>query len=146
VPTTLDNELLAVVVGHSTLCLNVGNPGWEDARGYTVDPESLTMYFPVSKKYLDGRDLDAYSVLIWSNPRVIATGRLSSAANEADAASQYRALVSRGWEPDKAAYSLYDARSHKPRKNRFKLLISSLRRPELRDVRTRDARRVLGPA
>ena len=56
-----------------------------------------------------------------------------------------RILLAHGLEPDKAEYTLFDQRNHKPRKNRYKLIVSAVRRPEMADVRTRHARRVLGP-
>ena len=143
-PLDLDELLLKVVLSNSTLCLNVGDPGWGDARGYVADPASLTMYFPVSKEFLDGRNLDEYSVLLWSEPRVVVTGSLAPAASPEDADVRFRLLIEQGWEHDKADQVVYDRRGHRPRRNSYKLRIRSLRRPTLSDVRTKDPLRVLG--
>jgi hypothetical protein len=63
--------LRQIVRDTGMLCLDVANPGWDNARGYVFDPGADVLYFPVSKKYLDGRDLDRHEVLIWGQPRVI---------------------------------------------------------------------------
>jgi len=46
----VDEELLRLVKGTGTLCLNVGDPGWDDARGYLYDPDAQALYFPIAKK------------------------------------------------------------------------------------------------
>ena len=109
------------------LCLDVKNPGWDDARGYVFDPDSNTLYFPVAKKYLDDRDLDRYEVLIWSQPRVLVVGRLSSATSDKDVGLEIKLLAAQGWEAEKIDYMLFDRRHHRPRTNRHKLLIESVR-------------------
>lgn len=121
------DHLLQIVRDAGTLCLDVKDPGWDNARGYLFDPDSNTLYFPVSKKYLDDRELDRYEVLIWSQPRVLVVGRLSSATSEQDVGLASKLAAAMGWEPGKIDYMLFDQRHHKPRKNRHKLLIESVR-------------------
>src|SRR5262249_53159606 len=112
------DRLLQVVRENSTLCLDVEDSGWDGARGYLFDSASNTLYFPVSKKYLDGRGIDRYEVLIWSQPRVLVVGRLSPATSDQDVQVQSKLAAVRGMEPDKIDYLLFDQRHHKPRKNR----------------------------
>lgn len=109
------------------LCLNVKDPGWENARGYFFDTDSLMLYFSVSGKYLDHRSLDRYEVLIWSQPRVLVTGRLSPAISDEDMELQAKLAAAQGMEPGKIDYMLFDQRNHKPRRNHYKLLIESAR-------------------
>jgi hypothetical protein len=120
------SRLLQLVRESSVLCLHVINPGWDDARGYLFDPASNVLYFPVSKKYLDGRSFDRYEVLIWSQPRVLVVGHLSPASSDEDAAVQLKLASARGAEPAKIDYMLFDQRNHKHRKNRHKLSIDSM--------------------
>lgn len=140
----LDQGLVDVLIANDLLSLNVGDPSWEDSRNYVVDTAAMAMYFAVSKPFLEDRDLDAYEVLLWSNPRVVVTGRLVPARSEEDASLKVRLLIDLGLEPDKADYMVFDQRNHRPRKNQYKLLIRGLRKPQPTDVKTRDAISVLG--
>jgi len=124
------DRLLRIVCESDTLCLDVKDPGWDNARGYLFDSASNALYFPVSKKYLDDRSLDRYEVLIWSQPRVLVVGRLSPATSDEDAEVQGKLAAAQGMEPDKIDYVLFDQRHHKPRKNRHKLLIETVRAAE----------------
>ena len=108
--------LLQVVLATSTLCLEVSNPNWDGARGYLVDPDTNTLYFPVATKYLTGRDLGRYEVLIWSQPRVVVTGRLSPATSAADIEAARQLAIDRGQDAAKVDYMLFDQRNHKPRR------------------------------
>ena len=109
-----------------TLALNVSNPTWDSARGNLANPETNALNCPVATKYLIGRDLDRYEVLIWSQPRVVVTGRLSSATSAADIATARRLAIDRGQDPAKVDYMLFDQRDHKHRKNRHKLIVESM--------------------
>jgi hypothetical protein len=120
------HPLLEVVRANNTLCLNVKNPGWDDARGYLFDADSNALYFPISMKYLDDRPHDRYEVLIWAQPRVLVVGRLSPATSEPDIHIQRALATAQGMEAEKIDYMLFDQRHHKPRKNRHKLLIDSV--------------------
>jgi hypothetical protein len=100
----LPPELLDLVRGAGTLCLNPEDPGWDNARGYLFDESSMALYFPVSQKYRPLQP-EGFRVLIWSQPRVVVTGDL---------------------QPEKARYMLVDQRTNKPRRTRFKLLIRDL--------------------
>ena len=122
-----EEQLLRILERHSTLCLDVENPRWENARGYLFDSRTRTMYFPVAKKYLEGRDLGHYQVLIWSQPPVIAVGRLSPANSEEDVRTKIELALARNWNPADIKMMLFDRRSNKPRKNRYKLVVESLR-------------------
>jgi hypothetical protein len=121
------DRLLQIVRENSTLCLDVEDPGWDNARGYLFDTNSNALYFPVSKKYLHGRTLSRYEVLIWSLPRVIAAGRLLPATSDEDATVQAKLAAAQGMNPGEIDYLLFDQRHHKPRANRHKLLIESAR-------------------
>ncbi len=92
------------------------------------------MYFPVSKEFLEGRDPDQYEVLVWSQPRLIVTGRLSPATSDADVEMARRLLLSQGWDADRADYTLFDQRNHRPRRNRYKLVIAAVRESEGSDI------------
>ena len=120
-------HLFRILQAHSTLCLDVKNPRWENARGYLFDSRTRTMYFPVAKKYLEGRDLAHYEVLIWSQPHVIATGRLLPASSDEDVQTDAELARARGWNPADIKLMLFDRRTNKPRKNRYKLIVESLR-------------------
>ena len=61
--STWDAHLLALVRASRHLCLQVDDPGWENARGYLFDEPTMTLYFPVAKKYL-ALPLSRYEVLI----------------------------------------------------------------------------------
>jgi hypothetical protein len=128
---TEDNQpvdhLLQLVCNNNTLSLDVKNPGWEGARGYLFDADSKTLYFPVSKKYLEGRDLDCYEVLILGPPSVVVTGRLSLATSDKDSGVQAELAARQNMEPAKASYMLFDQRYNRPRRNRYKLFIESMR-------------------
>ena len=121
------DRLLQTVRQVGTLCLDVKNPGWDNARGYLFDHDANTLYFPVSKKYLDDRDLDRYEVLIWSQPRVLVVGRLSSATSDEDVSMTRKLAAAKGWKAEEIDSMLLDQRNRKPRKNRHKLLIESVR-------------------
>lgn len=125
-PDHMDARLLGIVGACRTLCLNVANPGWDDARGYLFDPVTNTLYFPVSRKYLDGRDLSRYSVLIWSQPRVLAVGRLTPATSASDIDTVQHLAAAGGLDPAKIDRLLFDQRHHNPRKNRHKLELQAL--------------------
>lgn len=122
------DRLLQIVRAHSMLCLSASAPAWENVRGYLFDPAANVLYFPVSAKYLEGRSTDRYEVLIWSQPRVLVVGRLSPAASDEEAATQRELAAEQGMDPDTIDYLLFDRRNHKPRKNRHKLVIESVRR------------------
>jgi hypothetical protein len=120
-----DRELLDVVRRSNTLCLDVSSPGWDDARGYLLDDESQVLYFPVSKKYLP-EDMTKCRVLIWNQPRVIVTGKLSPATSDGDAEKQLALAAAAGFDPDKARSMLLDQRTGRVRRIRFKLSIDSI--------------------
>jgi hypothetical protein len=111
---------------HNTLCLDVENPGWDCACGYSFDPETGTMYFKVAKKYLDGRDLNRYEVLIWSRPpRMVVAGRLLPATSDDDAAAQVRLALARGFTGEQADLMIFDQRNHRPRRVLYKLVVAA---------------------
>jgi hypothetical protein len=60
-----DDDLLALIRATGHLCLQVEDPGWENARGYLFDEPAITLYFPVAKKCLTP-PLSGYEVLILS--------------------------------------------------------------------------------
>ena len=120
-------HLLRLVAVWGVLCLDVSNPGWDNARGYLFDSGTQTMFFPVAKKYLEGRDLERYEVLVWSRPRIIAIGRLSTATSDED--SRIQTVLARSTDLNAAQIKLmlFDGRNNKPRKNRYKLVLETLR-------------------
>ena len=120
------DRLLQIVREHSTLCLDVSGPGWDNARGYLYDPAANVLYFPVSASYLKGRSADRYEVLIWSQPRLLVVGRLSPATSDEDAGTQRKLAAAQGMDADTIDNLLFDRRNHKPRKNRHKLVIESV--------------------
>jgi hypothetical protein len=120
-------ELLRLVGAHGTLCLDVENPGWGNARGYLFDIGTRTMFFPIAKKYLERRDLERYEVLVWSRPRVIAMGRLSAATSDEDAQIQTELARATDLNAAQIKVMLFDGRNNKPRKNRYKLVLETLR-------------------
>jgi len=121
------DHLLRLVGARGILCLEVQNPGWDNARGYLFDSGTRTMFFPVAKKYLEGRDLERYEVLIWSQPRIIVIGRLSDAASDEDSRIQTELALAADFSAAQIKLMLFDARNHKPRKNRYKLVLEKLR-------------------
>jgi hypothetical protein len=121
------DHLLRLVGARGTLCLDVENPGWDNARGYLFDSGTQTMFFPVAKKFLEGRDLDRYEVLIWSQPRMIAIGRLSAATSDDDARIQTEVARATDLNAAEIKLMLLDGRNNKPRKNRYKLVLETLR-------------------
>lgn len=125
--TRWDDVALDLIRRTGTLCLNVEDPGWDDARGYLFDESEMTMYFPVAKKYLTP-PLSDYEVLIWSQPRVLVRGALEHAISERDTATQLSLAAARGLEPDKARYMLLDQRTQRARKTRYKLIIRKFAR------------------
>ncbi|HUB40874.1 MAG TPA: hypothetical protein VMA72_18650 [Streptosporangiaceae bacterium] len=121
------DRLLQVVRAAHLLCLDASNPEWDNARGYLFDTGTGELYFPVSARYLHDRKLDHYEVLIWSHPRLLVAGRLSSATSDLDVQLQAELASARGLAPDKIDVMLFDQRNHKPRKNRYKLALESVR-------------------
>ena len=119
------DDLIGLVRRTGTLCLNVDDPGWDDARGYLFDDATTTMYFPVAKKYLAG-DPARYQVLIWSQPKVVVTGELLPAQSDEDAATQLALAENGGKSPEKARFMILDKRTMKPRKTRYKLLVRDI--------------------
>jgi hypothetical protein len=119
------DHLVEVVRRTGTLCLNVDDPGWDDARGYLFDETTGSLYLPVSKKHLN-RDLASFQVLLWSQPRILVTGELLPASSEHDIDVQLALASQAGMPPEKARYMLLDQRSMKPRKTRFKLVMRDL--------------------
>jgi hypothetical protein len=117
--------LLDLVRRTRTLCLNVEDPGWDDARGYLFDETSATLYFLVSKKHLPSQP-EGFRVLILSKPRVIVTGDLHPASSDDDSAIQLSLAEAAGMEPGEAHYMLFDQRTKKPRRTRNKLLVRDL--------------------
>jgi len=117
-------DLLELVRRARTLCLNVDNPGWDDARGYLFHDATSTLYFPVPKKYLPENG-HGFRVLIWSQPRVLVTGVLSPATSDGDLAIQLT-LAERDIGPEKARYMLLNQRTNRPRRTRHKLVIEEL--------------------
>ena len=120
-----DADLLALIRATGTLCLQVDDPGWDDARGYLFDEPTMTMYFPVAKKYLSP-PLSQYEVLIWSRPRVVVRGELEPASSGADTATQLSLARAAGLDEDKARYMLLDQRTQKARRTRYKLIIRDI--------------------
>jgi hypothetical protein len=125
VTTGISASLLELIRGGSTLCLNARNPGWENARGYLFDASPPTLYFPVAKKFVDRRDLERYEVLTWDTAqRMVITGRLLPAHSEEDGSAQARLALAQGMDPAKVDFMLFDQRTHKPRRTRYKLIVS----------------------
>ena len=120
-------HLLRLIGARGLLCLDVSNPSWDNARGYLFDSGTRTMFFPVAKKYLEGRDLERYEVLVWSQPRIIASGRLSAATSDEDSRTQTRLARSTDLNAAQIKLMLFDGRNNKPRKNRYKLVLETLR-------------------
>lgn len=121
----LPSELLDLVRRAGVLCLNVGNPGWDDARGYLFDESTTTLYFAVSKKYLP-EDLNDFRVLTWRKPRVLVTGDLLPATSDDDFTIQLALARKSRMEEEKARYMLLDQRTKRPRRSRYKLRIREL--------------------
>jgi hypothetical protein len=126
-----DDDLVALIRATGLLCLQVDDPGWEDARGYLFDEPAMTLYFPVAKKYLT-RPLSDYAVLIWSQPQVVVRGELLPAISEEDTAKQLSLALARGTDMDasKARYILLDQRTQKARKTRYKLIVRDIARAD----------------
>ena len=120
-------HLLRLVGVRGILCLEVENPGWDNARGYLFDSGTRTMFFPIAKKYLERRDLERYEVLVWTQPRIIATGRLSAATSDEDARIQTELARATDLSAAQIKLMLFDGRNHKPRKTRYKLVLEALR-------------------
>lgn len=111
------------------LCLNVNDPGWDDARGYLFDDATATMYFPVAKKYLV-TDPSRFQVLIWCQPRVIVQGELHPATSDDDTKVQLRLAEGAGMDVEKARFMLLDQRTKKARKTCYKLAIRDVAQAE----------------
>jgi hypothetical protein len=124
-----DDNLLALIRATGHLCLQVDDPGWEDARGYLFDESAMTLYFPVAKKYLTP-PLFRYEVLILSEPRVVARGALQPATSEEDTATQLSLARAAGLDADKARYMLLDQRTQKARRTRYKLIVRDIARAD----------------
>ena len=122
-----DDDLLAVIKGSGTLCLQTDDPGWEDARGYLFDESAMTLYFPVAKKYLRS-PLSRYEVLIWNQTRVIVRGELEPATSEEDTATQLSLPRASGLDEDTARNILLDQRTRKARRTRYKLIVRDIAR------------------
>ena len=120
-------DVLRLIGVRGVLCLDVSNPGWDNARGYLFDSRTRTMFFPVAKTYLVGRDLERYEVLVWSQPRIIAIGRLSAATSDEDSRTQTGLARLTDLNPAQIKLMLFDGRNNKPRKNRYKLVLETLR-------------------
>jgi hypothetical protein len=120
-------HLLRLVRVRGTLCLDVENPGWDNARGYLFDSDTRTMFFPIAKKYLERRDLERYEVLVWTQPRIIVTGCLSAASSDEDARIQTELARATDLTAAQIERMLFDGRNNKPRKNRYKLILETLR-------------------
>jgi hypothetical protein len=118
---SLPRELLEIVRSNTTLCLNVENPGWDDARGYLIDKVAPILYFPVSKTYLPANPHEA-RVLIWSQPRLIVQGSLLQATSDDDGQNQLRLALDQGLDEVKARSMIFDSRTGRPRKTRHKLV------------------------
>ncbi len=121
----LPADQLDLVRRNGHLCLNVEDPGWDDARGYLFDEQTSSLYFPVSKRYLPANP-ECYRVLVTSQPRVLVTGDLTPATSEDDTAVQLALAEASGLAPDKARYMLLDQRTKKARRTRYKLRIREL--------------------
>ena len=122
-------ELLALIRATGHLCLQVDDPGWENARGYLFDESGMTLYFPVAKKYLTP-PLSQYEVLILSQPKVVARGELQPATSEEDTATQLSLARAAGLEANKARYMLLDQRTQKARRTRHKLIVRDIARAD----------------
>ena len=116
-------DVIDLLVRSGTLCLDVKNPGWDDARGYLLDQAEMTLFFPVAKKYLAGADMSDFAVLIWGQPRAVARGALHPATSEQDTATQLRLAEAGGLERDKARYMVLDQRKQKARRTSHKLIL-----------------------
>jgi hypothetical protein len=123
--TTLPADLLDLVRRTGRLCLNVDDPGWDDARGYLFNEPTSTLYFPVSKRYLPTRP-EGFRVLVSSQPRVLVTGDLLPATSQDDTDLQLALAEASGIEPDNARFMLLDQRTKKARRTRYKLRIRDL--------------------
>jgi hypothetical protein len=123
--SALPEDLLALVRQAGTLCLNLESPGWDDARGYLFEDAPATLYFPVPKKYLTD-DLARFPVLIWSEPRVLATGELHPAVSDQDLKIQMALAGQSGMALHEAQYMLLDQRTKEVRKTRHKLVLREL--------------------
>jgi hypothetical protein len=124
-----DDELLALIRATGTLCLQVDDPGWDDARGYLFDESAMALYFPVARKYLTP-PLSRYEVVIWSRPRVVVRGELQPATSEEDTAAQLSLARAAGLEENAARYMLLDQRTQKARRTRYKLIVRDIARAE----------------
>ena len=120
-----DADLLALIRANGHLCLQVDDPGWENARGYLFDEPAMTLYFPVAKKYLTP-PLSRYEVIIWSKPRVVIRGELQPATSEDDTATQLSLARAAGLDADSARYMLLDQRTQKARRTRYKLVVREI--------------------
>ena len=122
-----DDDLLDLIKVSGHLCLEVDDPGWEDARGYLFNESTMTLYFPVAKKYLT-RPLSHFEVLIWGRPQVLVRGELQAATSEEDTATQLALARAAGLDEDKARYMLLDQRTQKVRRTRHKLVVREIAR------------------
>jgi hypothetical protein len=124
-----DDDLLALIRATGHLCLQVEDPGWENARGYLFDEPAITLYFPIAKKYLTP-PLSRYEVLILSQPRVVVRGELQPATSEEDTAVQLSLAYASGLDENDAGYMLLDQRTQKARRTRYKLIVRDIARAD----------------
>ena len=124
-----DADLLALIRATGHLCLQVDDPGWEDARGYLFDESEMTLYFPVAKKYL-APPLCRYEVLILSQPRLVVRGELQPATSEEDTATQLSLARATGLDTNTARRMLLDQRTQKVRRTRYKLIVRHIARTD----------------
>lgn len=124
-----DDDLLALIGATGHLCLQVDDPGWENARGYLFDESAMTLYFPVAKKYLTP-PLSQYEVIIWSEPPVVVCGELQPATSEEDTATQLSLARAADLDENTARYMLLDQRTQKARRTRYKLIVRDIARAD----------------
>jgi hypothetical protein len=124
-----DDDLVDLIKASGHLCLQVDDPGWEDARGYLFNESTMTLYFPVAKKYLT-RPVSDFEVLIWGRPQVLVRGELQAATSEEDTATQLALARAAGLDEDKARYMLLDQRTQNVRRTRHKLIVREIARVE----------------
>lgn len=114
---------------HSILFPDIQRTSWENAFGYVFDDKTTTLYFRVSNKYVLHKRMENFQVRILGSDfrDILAAGVLHEATSEDDIEKIYNLLTGpRGWDKAKARYSLFDSRNGKPRKNRFKLIITEV--------------------
>lgn len=118
-------DLLTALRASSTLCLNPRDPGLENARGYLFSESTMTLYFPVAKKYLPS-DVSRYEVLVLSDPKILIRGELQPATSEEDTAIQLELARAAGFDDREARHMLLDQRTKKARSARYKLVVREI--------------------